>query len=48
MEAFENAIKVDLAIGGSTNAPLHLIAIANEFGLKLKLDMLGKYSRRIP
>jgi dihydroxy-acid dehydratase len=37
-EAFENAIRVNAAIGGSTNAVIHLIAIARRIGVKLNLD----------
>ncbi|HBP28689.1 MAG TPA: dihydroxy-acid dehydratase [Advenella kashmirensis] len=43
-EAFENAIRVNGAIGGSTNAPIHLLAIAGRIGVKLNLadwDTLG-------
>ena len=47
-EAFENAIAVDLAIGGSTNTVLHLPAIANEAGIKLDLDLFDNISRKIP
>ncbi|MEM2123522.1 MAG: dihydroxy-acid dehydratase [Candidatus Bathyarchaeia archaeon] len=48
LEAFENAIIVDLALGGSTNTTLHLPAIANELGLKLDLSLFDELSRRIP
>jgi len=44
-QAFENAIRVNAAIGGSTNAVIHLIAIAGRLGVKLSLDdwdALGK------
>jgi L-arabonate dehydrase len=44
-QAFENAIRVNAAIGGSTNAVIHLIAIAGRLGVKLSLDdwdVLGK------
>ncbi len=44
-QAFENAIRVNAAIGGSTNAVIHLIAIAGRLGVKLSLedwDRLGK------
>ncbi len=44
-EAFENAIRVDLALGGSSNTVLHLLAIAHEAGVELPLelfDILGK------
>jgi len=47
-EAFENAIMVDMAIGGSTNTILHLMAIAHEAGIKLPLDLFDKISRHIP
>ncbi|MBI2061165.1 MAG: dihydroxy-acid dehydratase [Nitrospirae bacterium] len=47
-EAFENAIMVDMAIGGSTNATLHLPAIAHECGFKLDLELFNKYAARIP
>jgi dihydroxy-acid dehydratase len=48
MEAFENAIIVDLALGGSTNTTLHLPAIAKELGLILDLSIFDELSRRIP
>jgi len=47
-EALENAIIVDLALGGSTNTVLHLPAIAYELGIKLDLDIFDKLSRRVP
>ena len=47
-EAFENAITVDMAIGGSTNAVVHLIAIAGRLGIKLDLDEFDTISRRTP
>ncbi len=47
-EAFENAIAVDLAIGGSTNTVLHLPAIAHEAGIKINLDIFDEISRKIP
>ena len=46
--AFENAIIVDMAIGGSTNTVLHLPAIAHESGVKLCLDTFDRLSRRTP
>jgi dihydroxy-acid dehydratase len=46
--AFDNAIIVDLAIGGSTNTVLHLPAIAHEVGVKLSLDVFDRLSRRVP
>jgi L-arabonate dehydrase len=47
-QAFENAIAVDMAIGGSTNATVHLIAIAGRLGLPLSLDDFDRISRRTP
>ena len=47
-EAFENAIMVDLALGGSTNTVLHLPAIAHEAGIKLTLDTFDKFSGKVP
>jgi len=46
--SFRNAIRVDMAIGGSTNTVLHLPAIAKEFGLKLNIEEFDKISRQIP
>jgi dihydroxy-acid dehydratase len=48
LESFENAITVDMAIGGSTNAIIHLIALAGRCGLKLDLAEFGEISRRVP
>ncbi|MCS7142294.1 MAG: dihydroxy-acid dehydratase [Aigarchaeota archaeon] len=47
-EAFENAITVVAAMAGSTNAVLHLLAIAHEAGVKLTLDDFDRISRRVP
>jgi dihydroxy-acid dehydratase len=47
-KAFENAIRVDMALGGSTNTVLHLTAIANEAGIKLPLNLFDKISRDTP
>ncbi|MEM2968072.1 MAG: dihydroxy-acid dehydratase [Candidatus Bathyarchaeia archaeon] len=47
-EAFENAIAVDMALGGSTNSVLHLSAIAREAGISLPLRLFDEISRRIP
>jgi dihydroxy-acid dehydratase len=47
-QAFENAIAVDMAIGGSTNTVLHLPAIAHEAGLPLPLALFEKVSKRTP
>ena len=46
--AFENAIKVNAAIGGSTNFVIHLLAIAGRIGVDLKLDDFDELSRNIP
>jgi len=46
--AFDNAIAVDMAIGGSTNTALHLPAIAHEAGLSLSLGRFDEISRRTP
>jgi dihydroxy-acid dehydratase len=47
-EAFENAIAVAMALGGSTNAVLHLLAIANEAQVELTLDDFDRVGRRVP
>ncbi|MFL6475928.1 MAG: dihydroxy-acid dehydratase [Nitrososphaera sp.] len=47
-EAFENAIMVANAIGGSTNAVLHLLAIAKEVGVKLRLSDFERIRKRTP
>src|SRR5207248_2098627 len=47
-EAFENAIAVVNALGGSTNAVLHLLAIANEARVGLELDDFNEVGRRVP
>ncbi|MGH2544567.1 MAG: dihydroxy-acid dehydratase, partial [Ardenticatenaceae bacterium] len=47
-EAFENAITVVLAMGGSTNAVLHLLAIAHEAGVPLEIDDFDRLSRKTP
>ena len=46
--AFENAITVDMAIGGSTNAIIHLIAMAGRAGIKLDLKKFDQISQRTP
>ncbi|MBV9405233.1 MAG: dihydroxy-acid dehydratase [Acidobacteriaceae bacterium] len=46
--SFENAITVDMAIGGSTNAIIHLVALAGRCGLKLELPLFEKISERVP
>jgi len=47
-KAFENAIKIDMALGGSTNTVLHLMAIAHEVGADLKLEDFDRASRSTP
>jgi dihydroxy-acid dehydratase len=47
-KAFENAITVVIALGGSTNAVLHLLAIASSANVKLKLDDFTRLGRRVP
>src|SRR6266516_2024966 len=47
-EAFENAIAVTMALGGSTNAVLHLLAIANEARVELELDDFNRIGARVP
>ena len=46
--AFENAIAVTMALGGSTNAVLHLMAIAHEARVDLELDDFNRIARRVP
>jgi len=46
--SFENAITMDMIIGGSTNTVLHLPAIAREAGIKIELDLFDKISRKTP
>ena len=46
--AFENAIALTSALGGSTNAVLHLLAIANEAGVELDLDDFNRIAARVP
>ncbi|RKF17641.1 dihydroxy-acid dehydratase [Altericroceibacterium spongiae] len=47
-EAFINAIRVNSAIGGSTNAPIHLNALARHMGVELTIDDWQTYGREIP
>ncbi|MBU0710123.1 MAG: dihydroxy-acid dehydratase, partial [Candidatus Omnitrophica bacterium] len=47
-KSIENAIVVDMAMGGSSNTVLHLMAIANEAGVKLDLKTFDKISKRSP
>lgn len=47
-EAFENAITVIITLGGSTNAVLHLIAMANTIGVELSLNDFAEIGKRVP
>jgi L-arabonate dehydrase len=47
-DAFENAIRVNAAIGGSTNAVIHLLAIAGRVGVSLSLDDFDELARDVP
>jgi dihydroxy-acid dehydratase len=47
-KAFENAITVTIALGGSTNAVLHLLAIAHSCGVKLTIDDFTRIGKRVP
>jgi dihydroxy-acid dehydratase len=47
-KAFENAITVVIALGGSTNAVLHLLAIASSANVKLRLDDFTRIGKRVP
>ena len=47
-KAFENAIAIVNALGGSTNAVLHLLAIANEAGVALSLDDFNRIAAKVP
>ena len=47
-KAFENAITVSIALGGSTNAVLHLLAIASAANVKLRLDDFTRIGKRVP
>ncbi|MCK4417259.1 MAG: dihydroxy-acid dehydratase [Candidatus Latescibacteria bacterium] len=46
--AFENAIRIDMALGGSTNTALHIPAIAHEAGVELPLQLFDQISRETP
>jgi dihydroxy-acid dehydratase len=47
-DAFENAMALDIAMGGSTNTVLHILAIAYEGGVDFKMEHIDKLSRRVP
>ncbi len=46
--AFENAMTLDIAMGGSTNTVLHLLAAAEEAGVDFRMDDIDRLSRRVP
>jgi dihydroxy-acid dehydratase len=48
VSAFENAIRVDMAMGGSTNTVLHIPAIAREAGIDLEVELFDRISRETP
>ena len=47
-QAFENAMSMDVAMGGSTNTILHLLAVANEAGVDFKMADIDRISRNVP
>jgi len=47
-KAFENAVTVTIALSGSTNAVLHLLAMAHEAGVRLSLDDFSRIGKRVP
>jgi dihydroxy-acid dehydratase len=47
-EAFENAIRMDMALGGSTNTALHIPAVAHEVGIELPLEVFDRISADTP
>ncbi|MFV0514764.1 MAG: dihydroxy-acid dehydratase [Jhaorihella sp.] len=47
-DAFENAMSLDIAMGGSTNTVLHLLAIAHEGGVNFTMDDIDRLSRKVP
>jgi dihydroxy-acid dehydratase len=47
-KSLENALIVDVAIGGSTNSALHIPAIAHEMGIDFNLELFNEYSKKIP
>jgi dihydroxy-acid dehydratase len=47
-EAFENAVCLDIAMGGSTNTVLHLLAAAHEAGVNFTMKDIDRLSRRVP
>jgi dihydroxy-acid dehydratase len=47
-KAFENAVRVDMTMGGSTNAVLHIPAIARELGIDIEIEMFDKIAKETP
>jgi dihydroxy-acid dehydratase len=47
-EAFENAMALDIAMGGSTNTVLHILAIAHEAGVQFEMKDMDRMSRKVP
>ncbi len=47
-QAFENAVRADMAMGGSTNAVLHIPAVAGEAGISVDLEMFDRIARETP
>jgi len=48
VQAFENAMALDIAMGGSTNTVLHILAIAHEAGVDFTMEHIDRLSRRVP
>jgi len=48
VEAFENAMTLDIAMGGSTNTVLHILAVAHEAGVSFSMQDIDRLSRRVP
>lgn len=47
-QAFDNAIAIDMALGGSTNTALHIPAIAHECGIRIPMERFDEISRQVP
>ncbi|SPX41929.1 Dihydroxyacid dehydratase [Haemophilus influenzae] len=47
-DAFENAMSLDIAMGGSSNTVLHLLAAAQEAGVDFKMEDIDRLSRKVP
>jgi dihydroxy-acid dehydratase len=47
-KAFDNAVKIDMALGGSTNTVLHVMAVAREAGVDVPIETFDKISRKVP